>query len=61
MKPASTNYEILYWMENFGYMRKIVFASDAFEAITAYRKALEDKFGSLDGKMLIVKVEEKAE
>jgi hypothetical protein len=39
-------------MENFGYMRKTVFASDVFEAVTIYRKALEDKFGSLDGKML---------
>ena len=42
-------------------MRKTVFASDVFEAVTIYRKALEDKFGSLDGKMLIVKVEERAE
>lgn len=59
MKPVSTDYEISYWIENFGYMKKIVHAADAFEAITIYRKALEDKYGSLDGKMLVVKVEEK--
>ena len=59
MKPTTTDYEILYWQENFGYMRKIINAIDVYEAVIIYRKALEDKYGSLDGKMLIVKVEQK--
>jgi hypothetical protein len=59
MKPASTDYEILYWMEDFGYSRKVIHAIDVFEAVTVWRKALEDKYGNRDGKMLIVKVEEK--
>ena len=59
MKPETTDYEILYWMENFGYSRKIINANDVFEVVTVFRKALEDKYGNLDGKMLIVKVEQK--
>jgi hypothetical protein len=59
MKPASTDYEILHWMENFGYNRKVIHAADAYEAITIYRKNLEDKYGPIDGKLLVVKVEEK--
>jgi hypothetical protein len=59
MKPEITNYEILYWMDNFGYMRKVINAKDVFEAITIFRKDLETKYGDIDGKVLIVKAEQK--
>jgi len=59
MKPVNTDYEILYWMENFGYSRKVIHAADAFAAIFLWRNALENKYGNLDGKMLVVKVEQK--
>ena len=59
MKPVDTDYEILYWMENFGYSRSVIHAADAFEAITVWRKALVDKYGNRDGKLLVVKVEQK--
>jgi hypothetical protein len=57
MKPVDADYEILYWMDNFGYLRKVIHATDAFEAITIHWKALENKYGDIDGKVLIVKVE----
>jgi hypothetical protein len=59
MKPEATDYEILYWMENFGYSRKVIHANDVFEVVTVFRKTLEDKYGDIDGKILIVKVEQK--
>jgi hypothetical protein len=59
MKPEITNYEILYWAENFGYMRKVINAQDVFAAITILRKGFENKYGNPDGKLLIVKVEQK--
>jgi len=59
VKPTSTNYEILYWKENFGYSRAVLHASDVYEAVITWRKGIADKYGDIDGKVLIVKVEEK--
>jgi hypothetical protein len=42
MKPVDADYEILYWMDNFGYLRKVIHATDAFKAITIHWKALEN-------------------